>query len=164
MSFAVMDQSPGTVTIAHTFGTIEVPTDAVMRFLEDLWGFPDRSDYALLPAQRDGVWWLMSVGEPSTTFVLVDPFVAQPAYELDLGEAEKARLKIESEADVIALVMVALPASAGDQVTANLRAPLVFNLRERLALQIVSRDERWAMQEPIDLAAYPRNEHGVSLS
>jgi len=159
-----MEQSTGTVTIAHTFGTIEVPTDAIMRFLEDLWGFPDRSEYALLPAKRDGVWWMMSVGEPSTTFVLADPFIVDPAYELDLGEAEKSRLKIESGDDAIALVMVALPATAGEPATANFRAPIVFNLRERLALQIVSRDERWGMQEPIDLAKYPRNEHGVAFS
>jgi len=61
-------------------------------------------------------------------------------------------------------VMVALPATAGEPATANFRAPIVFNLRERLALQIVSRDERWGMQEPIDLAKYPRNEHGVAFS
>ena len=159
-----MEQSTGPVTIAHTFGTIEVPAEAIMRFLEDLWGFPDRSEYALLPAKRDGVWWMMSAGEPSTMFVLADPFIANPSYELDLGEAEKARLKIESEADVIALVVVALPAGAGERATANFRAPIVFNLRERLALQIVSRDERWGLQETIDFAAYAQNEHGVTLA
>lgn len=159
-----MEQSQGTVTITHSFGTIEVPAAAIMRFVEDLWGFPDRSEYALLPAKRDGVWWLMSVGEPSTMFVLADPFVADPSYELDLGEAEKTRLKIESEADVIALLMVALPLTAGQKATANFRAPIVFNLREQLALQTVSRDERWGLQETIDLAAYPSNEHGVALT
>ena len=164
MSLAVMEQSQGTVTIAHSIGTIEVPADAIMRFVEDLWGFPGRSEYALLPAKREGVWWMMSVGEPSTTFVLADPFVADPSYELDLGEAEKSRLKIESEADVIALLMVALPLTAGQQPTANFRAPIVFNLREQLALQTVSRDERWGLQEPIDLAAYPSNENGVALT
>jgi flagellar assembly factor FliW len=159
-----MEQSQGTVTIVYSSGTIEVPAEAVMRFVDAIGGFPGRTAYALLPAQRQGIWWLMSVDEPSTTFVLVDPFVAQPDYVLDLGETEKARLEVRDETDVIALVMVALPPDAAAQVTANFRAPIVFNLRQRLALQIVSREERWGIQMPISLASYPRNEEGLSLT
>jgi|694.fasta_scaffold115187_2 flagellar assembly factor FliW len=164
MHAAAMEQSPGSVTIVHHFGMIEVPHDAVMRFVDPIGGFPDQQEYALLPAQRDGVWWLMSLGDAGTTFVLADPFAANATYAIDLGETEKQRLRIEAEADVIALAMVALPAAAGQQVTANFRAPIVINLRERLALQIVNRDESWSMQTPLDLAVYPRNEHGVQLA
>lgn len=159
-----MEQSPGSVTIVHHFGAIEVPLDAVMRFVDPIGGFPDQVEYALLPAQRDGVWWLMALGDASTTFVLADPFAANAAYTIDLSEADKQRLRIEAEADVIALIMVALPAAAGQPVTANFRAPIVINLRERLALQIVHRDEQWSLQTPLDLAVYPRNEHGVQLA
>lgn len=152
------------VTIAHPFGTIEVSEEAVMTFPQGgLFGFERTTQYALLPAQRRGLWWMMSPTSPPVTFVLADPFVFAPDYALDLADSEKQRLGIEQPTDAIALVVVTLPAEPTGQVTANLRAPLVFNITKRLAAQVVNRDESHAVQTPVDLAQFPAQSEGVSL-
>ncbi len=152
------------VTIQHSSGSLQVPADAIVHLSDAIWGFPDRLDYALVPGARQGLWWFMSVGEPQVTFVLADPFVAVPNYDLDLGELEKSMLGIKDADDVLALVMVALPSAPTDEVTANFRAPLVINHRTRRGMQIISRDDSHAMRQPVDLAKYPRDEAGVALA
>lgn len=158
------DRSTTTYTITSpAVGTIEVSGDAVMHFTDALWGFPERTTYALLPAARQGLWWLLSVDEPQTTFVLADPFVGHPEYAIDLGESERDALQIANPTDALALVMVALPMTASEPVTGNFRAPIVFNIGKGLAQQIVNRDEQYSLREPMDLAAYPVQEDGVRL-
>ncbi len=134
-----------------------------MHFTEALWGFPERSAYALLPAARHGLWWLLSVDEPQTTFVLADPFVGHPEYGIDLGDAERDALQIVEPTDALALVMVALPMTPSEPITGNFRAPIVFNLRKGLAQQVVNRDEQYSLREPMDLADYPAPDDGLRL-
>jgi flagellar assembly factor FliW len=158
------DRSTQTYTITSpAVGTIDVSGDAIMRFISPLWGFPDRTEYALLPAARQGLWWLLSVQEPHTTFVLADPFVGHPDYAIDLGDAEREALQIAQPTDALALVMVALPMTPAEPVTGNFRAPIVFNISQGVAQQVVNRDERHSLREPMNLAEYPATEHGVRL-
>jgi flagellar assembly factor FliW len=153
-----MNAAADTVTIPNIEGALEVPSDAVMHFAEPLWGFPERHAYALLPTARAGIWWLMAASEPPLSFAVADPFVVDPNYAVDLGELERGQLQVTDETDVMALVMLALPASATETATGNFRAPLVFNLRTRQAMQVISRDEAHKMQQPVNLAAYPLTE------
>lgn len=158
------DRSTQTYTITSpAVGTINVSGEAVMRFTEALLGFPDRTEYALLPAARQGLWWLLSVQEPHTTFLLADPFVGHPDYAIDLGDAEREALQIAQPTDALALVMVALPMTSAELVTGNFRAPIVFNISRSVAKQIVNRDERHSLQEPMNLAEYPATEYGLRL-
>ena len=159
------DRSTTTYTITSpAVGTIEVSGEAVMHFTEALWGFPERTAYALLPAARQGLWWLLSVQEPHTTFVLADPFISHAYYGIDLGELEREALQIVEPTDALALVMVALPMTPSEAVTANFRAPIVFNISRKLAQQVVNRDENYSLREPMDLAAYATADDGVRLA
>lgn len=54
-----------TVTIAHPAGPLDVPRASLFTFpLGGLFGFGSVTSYALLPAAREGLWWLMSPGMP----------------------------------------------------------------------------------------------------
>ena len=144
-----------TVVIDHPEGQIEVPASAVIRLTEPLLGFPDRLEYALIPAAREGIWWFISVHQPTVTFVLADPFVVKPDYGVDLTDADQAALQISSVDDGLALVMLSLPPIAGERVTANFRAPLVFNLQARYGMQIMGRDEMAELRATVSLSSYP---------
>lgn len=144
-------------------GDIEVADDVVMHFQTPLWGFPDHHDYALLPATRDGLWWLQSTTGAGVTFLLADPFVLDSQYAVDLGETERQSLQIEEPTDALSLVMVALPATEAEKPTANFRAPLVFNVAQRSGMQVVSRDESHDLRRTVSLDVFPSREGGVRL-
>ncbi|WP_337172015.1 flagellar assembly protein FliW [Gemmatimonas aurantiaca] len=159
-----MNESRGMVSITHHFGTIEVAEDAMMTFpTGGLFGFEKITRYALLPAARQGLWWLIAPNADATTFVLADPFMLDPDYAIDLGEREKNELQLATPSDALALVMLTLPDIPGVAPTANMRAPIVFNITRRLAAQVVSRDESHELQKLADLGRYPLQEGGVSL-
>jgi flagellar assembly factor FliW len=144
-------------------GEIEVSAEVIMHFPTPLWGFPDLQDFALLPAAREGLWWMQSCDNDALTFLLADPFVLDKSYAVDLGETERAALQIEQPADAFSLVMIALPTEVGADATANFRAPLVFNLGQHVGMQIVSRDETHQLRKPVVLDAFPPQAHGLRL-
>lgn len=151
-------------TIASlVLGDIVVTDDVVMTFETPLWGFGDHRDFALLPAARDGLWWLQSMHNDATTFLLADPFVLDATYALDLGETERHSLHIEQPTDAFSLVMVTLPAADTEGATANFRAPLVFNVGRRCGMQVVSRDEGHELRRPVTLDVFPERPSGMRM-
>ena len=151
-----------TITSA-SFGVLEVPDITLMTFAQPLLGFPDDRLFTLLPAARDGLWWMLSASNPSLTFLLADPFLTDPAYVLDIGESDERTLGLASPQQALALVLVAFPTTTTEPVTANFRAPIIFNLATRAALQVVSRDESHDMRRPIDLRAYAPQDDGLRI-
>lgn len=144
-------------------GELEVSEQVVMTFDTPLWGFPSHHEYALLPAARAGLWWLQSTTDAGVTFLLADPFVLDPSYGVDLGETERAALRIEAPTDALGLVMLTLPTEGHEGATANFRAPLVFNVARRRGMQVVSRDEGHELRRPVTLDVFPAQEDGLRL-
>jgi flagellar assembly factor FliW len=144
-------------------GDVVVTDDVVMTFETPLWGFGDHREFALLPAARDGLWWLQSMHSDTITFLLADPFVLDAHYALDLGDTERQSLGIEQPSDAFSLVMVTLPATDADGATGNFRAPLVFNVGLRRGMQVVSRDEGHELRRPVTLDVFPAQESGLRM-
>ncbi len=144
-------------------GDITVTDDVVMSFPTPLWGFPAHGEFALLPAARDGLWWLQSMADGGVTFLLADPFALDASYGVDLGETERAALHIEAPSDALGLVMLTLPSEASDRATANFRAPLVFNLACRVGMQVVSRDDAHELRRTVSLEVFPPQASGLRL-
>ena len=144
-------------------GDIEVTEDVIMSMQAPLWGFPRHGEFALLPAARDGLWWLQSMSDGGVTFLLADPFVLDADYGVDLGETERAALHIEQPTDAMGLVMLTLPTTASEQATGNFRAPLVFNIARRVAMQVVSRDDFHSLRRPVSLEVFPVQANGLRL-
>lgn len=149
-----MEQAFDRVQVAHPSGLIEVPADTLVHFTTPMWGFEALRDFALLPSKREGVWWFISTGDTPTTFVLADPFVAVDDYSIDLTDSERSELGLQDESDALALVMLAMPSAPSQSVTGNFKAPLVFNLATRRVKQVVNRDERYGLAEPVNLGVY----------
>jgi len=148
---------------SRALGDITVSTEWVMHFPLPLGGFPTQQEFVLIPAAREGLWWLQSMSDADLTFILADPFVLDSGYGLDLGDAERHMLHIGNETDTFALVMITLPNEESASATANCRAPVVFNLRQQVALQVVSRDDAHDVRRSIDLSIYKPQAIGLRL-
>ncbi len=87
--------------------------------------------------------------------VVAAPGLLWPDYTVKIDDATEALLELEDAADAAALVVVTLGESV-ETSTANLFAPLVFNLRKHLAVQMVPMrhvDEpgSWPIQAPLPI-------------
>ena len=136
-------------------GQLQVPASSVFHFANGLHGFETYTEFALLPAAREGLFWLQALANRDVVFLLIDPFVASPGFEVDLGVTERASLQLDNPMDVLVLAIVTLPAGDDATPTANFRGPIVLNARVRVASQVMSAVQGHEVRTPVDLHALP---------
>ncbi len=148
---------------SRALGEITVSSAWVMHFPTPIGGFPSHQNFVLVPAARDGLWWLQALDDADVTFILGDPFLLDSSYAFDLGDIERDMLSIAEESDAFGLVMITLPYRETESATANCRAPIVFNLVKRVGMQVLSRDESHDLRRPIDLSIYKPQAVGLRM-
>ena len=137
---------------SEVLGSIAVSREVVIDFPNGVYGFPDARSFALLPTPRDGIYWLQSVDFSALAFLLVDPFMYFAGrYQIDLADTDLRRLGTSAANDLLVLAIVTMPASPNGAYTANLQAPLLFNLRDRHCYQSIRPDDGFGTREPFDV-------------
>ena len=132
------------------FGEVEVPADRVITLPQGMIGFPQLRRYVLIQ-HSDGspFFWLQSLEAAELAFVMVNPLLFDPEYKFTLSNAETKLLAVEDPSQIQVWVVVTIPAGKPDQMTANLKAPLVINLANRQAAQIILDDAKYSVRHPL---------------
>lgn len=127
---------------SRVLGDIEVDPKDRISFVEPIPGFPGCLGYVLVPHARtdgggasDSVLWLQALEPPFHAFILTDPWSVIADYAPEIPDADAEQLRLRSFED--GRVMAILTVTSEGGVTINLRAPIVFNVVERLAKQVV---------------------------
>jgi len=129
------------------FGQLDVNADRLIEFPEGILGFPQQRQYALVQTGADsGFYWLQSVCTADLAFVVCDPrlFVADYQVPVKLEELEGIELTKVGDAQVFVIVN-----KVSDLLTGNLQGPLVVNVRNRTARQLVLSDKRFSTRHPL---------------
>jgi flagellar assembly factor FliW len=82
--------------------------------------------------------WLQSTARPEVALAVVHPKRFVPNYQLRIGRRDLAPLALTSLADAEVLVIVS---SHHDDLTLNLKAPLVINVSRRLGRQVITESD-----------------------
>ena len=144
--------APRTV-VTHLFGNIDVQEDQVLDFRDGLLGFSLCKRWLLITGKKPGTAWLQSAEHGSLAFMLIDPFLTFDGYTAHLGPTEIAQLDAQDPAQIAVFAIVTLPSSDVPETTANLRGPVVINVRARLGAQVVSSEGTWSVRQPLPSAA-----------
>lgn len=129
------------------FGQLDVNSDRLIQFPGGILGFPAQTQYALIQTGQDsGFYWLQSVDAADLAFVVSDPrlFVADYQVPVKLEELEGIELTSVADAQVFVIVN-----KVGDMLTGNLQGPLVVNVRNRKARQLVLSDRKFSTRHPL---------------
>lgn len=120
------------------FGEIEVKLEDALELPAGLIGFPELKRYVLLDHDSKGspFRWLQSLDDGAIAFVLINPLLFKTDYMVEVTEAEVGDLDLKNEEDAVISVIVTIPTNP-QNMTANLKAPLVFNLRNRRGKQLI---------------------------
>lgn len=132
------------------FGEVEAPAERVLTLPHGMVGFPALRRYALL-VHREGspFHWLQSLDNPDLAFVVANPLLFDPTYQVVLGNAETRLLEVSDPGQIQVWVVVTIPHGSPDKLTANLKAPLVVNLENRLAAQVILDDPRYPVRQAL---------------
>lgn len=131
-------------------GSLRVPEDQVYAFEHGILGLPEARTFALLPAERDGFFWLQSLESEALTFLLIDPFRFVEDYSVELSPQEVGELTPSEPADILVLSILTLPKTPEDPATANLQGPLALNVREGKGKQVVLQTP-YGLRVPVEL-------------
>ena len=119
------------------FGEIEVKDGDIIELPAGLIGFPELKQYVMLDHDKDSPFkWLQSLNDGAIAFVLINPLLFKPEYTVEVTEVEVSDLQLEAEEDAVISVIITMPANP-QNMTANLKAPLVFNLKNKKGKQII---------------------------
>ncbi len=89
-----------------------------------------------------------AVDEPTVGFVIIDPVLFKPDYTVKVRKEDLYSLSAENLNEIVTAVIVTIPEDLY-KMTANLRGPLLINLKSRLARQLVLSDDTYNTRQLI---------------
>ena len=141
------------------FGKLEIRDEDVIVMPEGLLGFSHCKRFVILedPAQAP-FCWLQSLDNTDLSFVLIDPLLIKADYQIQVPQEEVRELELEDPKEARVLVIVVVPKDV-QQVTANLKGPIVINPQNRRAKQVILMDAQYPTRYPF-LVAMEKEEEG----
>jgi len=146
-----VDNSTMPEIVSRHFGVISFPEDAILLFQQGLPAFEQAKRFVLIerPAASPLVF-LQSLDDPSLCFLAVSVLSVDCEYELGMSLEDLRLLDLDESRqpeigrEVACFAIVSAPQNR--PATANLLAPVVVNLRTRVAIQAIRTDTSYSHQ------------------
>lgn len=138
------------MTIQTTrFGQVEIKSEDLIEFKEGVLGFGHLRKFVLLDDPTDEVFaWIQSCERPEIAFPVLEPEFFAANYKFTLTKSDMEALNVKGMDRVKVFCIVTIPEDPA-MMTANLKAPILINIPDRLARQCVLQDNHLAIREPI---------------
>jgi flagellar assembly factor FliW len=130
------------------FGQIEVDERHKINFPQGLFGFEDFKEYILMDAEHEPFFWLQSLDDQDIAFIIINPFLFRPDYEVNINNEDLSEIDIASPENALIFAIITIPQD-GTSMTANLQGPLVINKEKMIGMQAVLADARWKTKHDI---------------
>ena len=134
------------------FGTISVEKDKIIDMPFGMLGFPDKKKFVILQHQENSpFFWYQSVDDPTLAFVITNPFLFKPDYEINLeGALKEMSWNGNGKNDNLELyIVVNIPKGLPHKMTGNLIGPILINNKVHQAVQIVISDSPYTHKFPL---------------
>ncbi|MED1873016.1 flagellar assembly protein FliW [Brevibacillus borstelensis] len=117
-------------------------------FEEGIPGFLDLRFFQIKQQEKDSPFFLLvSLENPSIEFGLINPFSFFSNYEFQVDQQMKGQLGINDDTAIIVLNIVTI--QGGGEVTVNMKAPVIINLDNQKAKQVILNDDRYPIRQPL---------------
>ena len=120
------------------FGEIDIDETRIFDFALPIIGFNELKKFIILDINQESMFkWLQSVENPELAFPIVSVFSMNADYSVDIPDNVVEKLKITTAESVLVMNIASIPQDNPQGTTLNLLAPLIFNLDEQLAGQVI---------------------------
>ena len=134
------------------FGEIEISDDKLITFENGIIGFPDLKRFTLLHDEEKGtsagIRFLQSIDEPGFAMPVMDPLIVKPDYDPEVEDELLTCLGDLTQENLLVLVTVTVPSDL-KQMSVNLQGPLIINVNERKACQLIVEGEQYQVKFPV---------------
>lgn len=141
-------------TISSTrFGEIYYVEDDVLFFPRGIPAFEKNRKWLLAGEEDNAIKWLQNIEDGELALPVTTPDAVMPDYNAKIPEDELDLVESRNPGDLAMLIVVSIPDAAPWNMTANLRAPILVNLKSRKAVQVIVLNEEY----PIRHVVFPEN-------
>jgi flagellar assembly factor FliW len=145
-----MNQSDIIKIKTSRFGELSVAPEQIVNMPLGMVGFPSLTRYILFPHKAESpFFWLQSLERPDLAFVLINPLIVESNYQISLSGSDRKLLGIKDPNQIQVWVVVTIPHGAPDNMTANLKAPVVLNLENRLMAQVILESDDYPLKKAL---------------
>lgn len=130
------------------FGELEVQDKDIINFEDGIPGFKEHNRYALIHDGDSDFSYLQSVDTQNICFIVIPPAVIVRNYDIEVSEDTVEKLEIDKEQDVSLYAILTVPEDI-DNMTANLKAPIVINRKNNKGKQEILDDDRYEIKHKV---------------
>ena len=134
------------------FGEVDITDDKIITFPGGIIGFPDMKNFTLLHDEEQGVSagirWLQSLEEPGFAMPVMDPLVVKEDYNPEIDDELLTGIGEVTPDNLLVLVTVRVPSDL-TQMSVNLQGPIIVNVDERKACQIIVDTDIYPVRFPV---------------
>ena len=135
--------------VSKCHGMLEYDERNVVTFESGIPGFEELKRFALVPHRDNDVFSvLQSLEDSDIGFVVISPFIIDKEYEVNLEESLVKKLKLASSENAQIISMVTLHSDVR-KITVNLKAPIVINVENNLAHQVILNTDKYSIKTPL---------------
>jgi len=122
-----------------------------IKFRKPLLGFDNLVEFEIVDVEINRIFKeVNSLEDENIGFLAISPFDMDDNYEIKLSDNDIKELEIENPEDVLLLNIITLGDSLATS-TVNMRAPIVINIKNKLASQIVIQNDKYNIKAPFNL-------------
>lgn len=132
------------------FGTVTIADEKLIHFPEGIVGFPFLENFALIhdaDNTESAIMWLQSMDEPGFAMPVLEPQIIKDDYNPIVDDEHLLPLGKLAEEQTYLLVTMTVPPQI-EKMSVNLKAPIVINMENNKAVQIIVEDD-YAVKYPI---------------
>lgn len=133
------------------FGEITIDANKIINFNDGMIGFGDLKQFMLINDNEkpdSKILWLQSLDEGSIAFPVVDPLFLKPDYNpIVEDELFKSIGEIVND-EILVLTTITVPENI-ENITINLKAPIVINPVTMKGCQIIVDNEDYLVRYPV---------------
>lgn len=120
------------------FGEIEIEENRIFNFVMPIIGFDMLHKFIILDPNKDTLFkWLQSIEDPALAFPIISVSALNLDYTIDLPDNIVETLDIKNVESLLVMNITSIPQENPKGTTINLLAPLIFNLDNQNAAQVV---------------------------
>ena len=129
------------------FGELAIDKNNIFEFVSPIIGFNDLRKYTIVDYKADSPFkWLQSMEDMELAFPVTLCSFFGIDYKFDIPDEEAEKLEIENADDVFVCNIANIPASNPKEATINMLAPIVINLANKKAMQIILKNTEFEVR------------------
>lgn len=134
--------------ISPVHGKIQYELEEVITFKRGIPGFEEYKTYVAKEIEESPFKILQCLENNELAFIVISPFDVVSDYEIKISEEIIRNTKIDKQEDVILYSIVTINSKV-ENITANLRAPLILNIKEKLGEQLIVDRDEYKIKHPL---------------